>query len=104
MEDSIKKIGLISALVLVFGGWGALGTLWSSIWQVLVAFFPFFADVAKQQLEDYLTSPYFITGLIMAIASCFGIWFGSKGGKVLYAVVSIITLVISLVSIGANIF
>ncbi len=103
MDRDLKKIIWISVVVLVFGGVGALANLWEAVGQIFVAFFPFFAEAAKQELEDYLTSPYFITGVIMALASCFGIWFGRKGGKALYIVISIIMLMISLLSIGSNI-
>ena len=72
--------------------------------EIFIAFFPIFADAAKQSLEDYLTSPYFITGVIMFILSSgFGIWVGKTGGKVIYLIVSIIAAIISLVSIGSNI-
>lgn len=102
MDRNLWKIIVIPVLALAVGGWSALGNLWPGVWQVLVAFFPFIADGVKQSIEDYLTSPYFITGVIMAVASCFGIWFGSRGGKVLFTIVSLITLVLSLVSIGTN--
>ena len=71
---------------------------------MFAAFFPFIVEGAKQSIEDYLTSPYFITGVIMFILSSgFGIWVGKTGGKAIYLVVSIIVAVIGLVSIGANI-
>ena len=78
--------------------------MWQGIGEVLAAFFPFIVEGAKQSIKDYLTSPYFITGVIMFILSSgFGIWVGKTGGKAIYLVVSIILAVISLVSIGANI-
>lgn len=71
---------------------------------IFIAFFPVFAGVAKQNLEDYLTSPYFITGVILFILSSgFGIWAGKTGGKLIYLIVSILIAILSLVSIGANI-
>ena len=73
------------------------------IGEVFIAFFPIFFDVAKSSIEDYLTSSYFITGVIMSIASAFGIWFGAKGGKLLFLVISIICEVISLASILMNV-
>lgn len=73
------------------------------IGEVFIAFFPIFFDVAKSSIEDYLTSPYFITGVVMSIASAFGIWFGAKGGKLLFLVISIICEVISLASILMNV-
>ncbi len=103
MDRDLRKIIGISAIVLAFGGIGALVNLWSGVVQIFIAFFPFFAEVGKMAIEDYLTSPYFIVSVIMTIASCFGIWFGKTGGKILYLIVSIITLLISIVSIGSNI-
>lgn len=99
----MKKIIWISLVFLVFGGVGALVSLWSSIAEMFIAFFPFFAEVGKMALENYLTSPYFIVSVIMSIVSGFGIWFGRKGGKILFLIVSIICELLSLVSIFANV-
>lgn len=104
MTKAIVRLGALSALVLAFCGWGALGAMWEVIWQTLVAFFPIIVEGAKQSIEDYLTSPYFITSVIMfVLSSGFGIWVGRTGGKAIYLVVSIIAALISLVSIGVNI-
>jgi hypothetical protein len=104
LTKAIVKLGVISALVLAFCGWGALGAMWQGIGEVFAAFFPFIVAGAKQSIEDYLTSPYFIAGVIMFILSSgFGIWVGRTGGKAIYLVVSIVAALISLVSIGANI-
>ena len=70
----------------------------------LKGFFPIFFDITQSAIENYLTSPYFIVGIIMAIGSAFGIWFGAKGGKILLLIVSIICELLSLISIGANVF
>ena len=102
MTKTLVKLGAISALVLAVCGWGALGAMWSGIWQTLVAFFPWIWGCIKYAVEEYITSPYFITGAIMLVASGFGIWFGVRGGKVLYLVVSLITTVISLASMGVS--
>ena len=103
MDRDFRKIIVISIIILLCGGVGALVSCWDAILQVIVAFFPLFFEVGKMALEDYLTSPYFIVGAIMAIGSAFGIWFGAKGGKVLFLIVSIICEVASLVSIFANV-
>jgi hypothetical protein len=103
LNRDLRKIIVISIIILLFGGLGALTTFWDAIAQVFVAFFPFFCQVGEMALEEYLTSPYFIVGIIMAIVSAFGIWFGAKGGKLLFLIVSIICEVISLVSIFSNI-
>ena len=104
MDRDLKKIIGISAIVLIFGGFGALATMWESVFQIIVAFFPFICEAGKMALEEYLTSPYFIVGVIMSIASGFGIWFSAKGGKVLFLIVSIICELASFVSIVTNIF
>lgn len=103
MDRDLKKIIGISAVVLIFGGMSALVTLWESVFQILVAFFPFICEAGKMALEEYLTSPYFIVGVIMSIASGFGIWFGVKGGKILFLIISIICELASLVSIFTNV-
>lgn len=104
MDRNVKRIISISAIVLFFCGWSGLATLWMAVKEIFIAFFPIFADAVKQSLEDYLTSPYFITGVIMfLLSSGFGIWVGKTGGKVIYLIVSIIAAIISLVSIGSNI-
>lgn len=88
----------------MFGGASALIAMWDAVFQIIVAFFPFICEAGKMALEEYLTSPYFIVGIIMSIASGFGIWFGAKGGKVLFLIVSIICELLSIISIGANVF
>ena len=103
MDRDLKKIVVICIVVLAVGGWSALANLWVGVGEVLVEFFPFIAQAAKQSIEDYLTSPYFITGVILLGLSGLGIWVGHKGGKAIYTVVSLITACASLVSIGANI-
>ena len=103
MDRDFRKIIVISIIILLCGGFGALVAFWDAMLQVIVAFFPLFFEVGKMALEDYLTSPYFIVSVIMAIGSAFGIWFGAKGGKVLFLIVSIICEVASLVSIFANV-
>ena len=103
MDRDLKKIIGISAIVLIFGGVGALASMWETVFQIFVAFFPFICEAGKMALEEYLTSPYFIVGVIMAICSVFGIWFGAKGGRILFLIVSIVCEVASLVSIFANI-
>ena len=103
MDRDLKKIIGISAIVLIFGGFGALTAMWESVIQIFVAFFPFICEAGKIALEEYLTSPYFIVGVIMSIGSGFGIWFGAKCGKTLFLIISIICEFASLVSIFTNI-
>lgn len=104
MDRNLRKIIGISVFVFIFGGMGALATVWDAVFQIIVAFFPFICEAGKMALEEYLTSPYFIVGIIMSIASGFGIWFGAKGGKILFLIVSIICELLSIISIGANVF
>ena len=104
MKKDLFKIISISLVFLIFGGVSAFTSLWQNVFEIFKMFFPIFFNIAKMELEDYLTSPYFITGAIMAIASVFGIWFGKKNRKTLFLIVSIITELVSLVSIVTNIF
>lgn len=99
-DKNLRGILWILVLVLSFGGIVAFKNLWSSIWQFILMLFPIFGE---NIIENYLTSPYFIVGVIMAVFSGFGIYFGVKGGKVLYIIVSLVILAIDLVSIGVNI-
>lgn len=101
MDKNLKGILWISLIVIVFGGFAALKNLWSSVLQFLLMLFPVFGE---KIIENYLSSPYFIVGIIMAICSSVGIYFGVKGGKVLYIIISLIVLIIDLFSMGTNIF
>ena len=103
MKRSATSIIAALVFILIFGGWGMFAETLGVIGEVFIAFFPIFFDVAKSSIEDYLTSPYFITGVVMSVASAFGIWFGAKGGKILFLTVSIICEIASVVSILANV-
>ena len=103
MDRDFRKIIVISIIILLCGGFGALVSFWDAILQVIVAFFPFFFEVEKMALEDYLTSPYFIVSVIMAIGSAFGIWFGVRGGRVLFLIVLLICEIVSLTSMFSNV-
>ena len=100
-----KLSNVIALLIILFiaGGIPAVLEGVGVLGEVLVGFFPFFYDVGKMAIEEYLTSPYFIVGLIMSIGSALGIWFGAKGGKLLYIIVFAITEIVGLVSIFGNI-
>ena len=103
MDRDLKKIIGVSAIVLILGGVGTLAAMWDNIFQFFIALFPFICEASKVALEEYLTSPYFIVGVIMSIASAIGIWFGVQGGRILFLIISIICEVASLVSILGNI-
>lgn len=99
----MRKIIAVIVILFCIGGFSLVGEA-LNIWkEVFVGFFPFFYEAGKMAIEDYLTSPYFIVGLILALLSAVGIWVGAKGGKVLYLIVSIIVEIISLASILGNI-
>jgi hypothetical protein len=96
----MKRILWVSLIFILFTGVAGLIKFWSAVVSVFIFFFPFFAEKA---IDNYFTSAYFWVGVIMAVGSCFGIWFGKKGGKILYVIISIIILIISLTSIGVNV-
>ena len=98
----IKGCAWLSFTFFVFGGWGALVKFWSGVGE---AFWSFFPILGRQAIENYFTSPYFIVSIIMFIASTFfGIWFGRKGGKVLYSIIAFLIAALNLISLGVNIF
>jgi len=99
----LGRVIALLIILLIAGGVPAVLEGLGVLGEVLVGFFPFFYDVGKMALEEYLASPYFIVGLIMTIGSAFGIWFGAKGGKLLYIIVFAITEVVGLASILGNI-
>lgn len=103
MRKVLAPIIGFALLLLIAGGSPMLFEGMRNLGEVIIGFFPLFFEVAKKSLEDYLTSAYFITGFIMAIASACGIWLGVKDRKILFLVVSIVLEIISLASIGMNI-
>ena len=103
MKKDAFNIISISLFFLIFGGVSAFTSLWQNVFEVFKMFFPIFFDIAKMELEDYLTSPYFITGVVMFVASALGIWFGKRKGRTLYLIVSLICEAVSLVSILMNV-
>ena len=80
MKRSATSIIAALVFILLFGGWGMFAEALGVIGEVFIAFFPIFFDVAKNSIEDYLTSPYFVTGVVMFIASAFVVW--CQGRKV----------------------
>ena len=79
----------------IFGGWDAVKAMFETIWLFIqTVVLPFFPMI----LENIVTDPYVIARIIMLVASGCGIWFGVKGGKALYAIISIICAIISLAS------
>lgn len=103
MKKFLLSILVPMLVFLVFCGTDGLIAFWQGLFECFKVMFPLFFGIVKMELEDYLTSPYFITGVIMTIASAFGIWFGSKNGKILFLIVSIICEIAGAVSILMNV-
>ena len=78
MRNTVIRVGVVFAVLFALGGWVAVGQALHIFGEVFKTFLPLFLYVFKSSVEDYLTSPYFIVGVIMAIASGFGIWIGAK--------------------------
>lgn len=99
MKNKLFIVGGVLLFILITGGiipfCQALGALSQGFW----AAFPISAEMA---VDDYFSSAYFWTGVVMLIASAFGFWFGKKGGKILYSIISVVIFIISLISIGLN--
>ena len=53
LDSDLKKIIGISTIVLMFDGFGALATMCESVFQIIVAFFPFICKAGKMVLEEY---------------------------------------------------
>ncbi|UUD37256.1 Uncharacterised protein [Mycoplasmopsis californica] len=99
-----QLVPVISILVILFiaGGFTAVFQGLDVIWQTIKGIFPIFVPAIKQGIKDYLSSAYFIVGVIIAIALAFGIILSVKSRKLLYVIISIIIEVISLLSIFSN--
>lgn len=104
MKKVLFPIVSISLVVLMFGGVTTFISLCTNLFEVIKCFFPTFFEIEKIVLKDYLTSPYFITSVVMAIGSAFGIWFGKDKGKTLFLLISLLSEIISIVSIFMNLF
>ena len=103
MKEKLITLAIILAIILLVGGWWLFSQALDVLKEIVVGFFPIFSEVGKMAVEEYIKSPYFITGAIMVVASAFGIYFSAKGGKVLWIIVSIVCELASLASICANI-
>ena len=97
---------IILLLILISNGPNAAFVVLSEtaniIKEIFIGIFPVFVPAFTQAIEDYLTSAYFIVGVIIALASSAGIVLSIKERKVLYALISIIVNAISLFSIISN--
>lgn len=91
-------------LVLIFTTCGASVVIqgFDVILRVLYNFFPLFKPVVEQNFKDYITSPYFIVGVVIFFCSIIGITISVKGRKILYAIISSIFNIFSIISIINN--
>lgn len=95
MKKSLLAFAVPFVVFFLFGGPTALLALIDFIREFLIASFPVLSIVTKQKLESHVTSPYFITGVILNIAALFGVWFGKQKSKIIYAIVSVILTTIN---------
>ena len=102
MKRQLIALGVLLAILFVAGGFTAVFQGLDIIGQVFVHIFPIFVPAFKQALEDYLTSAYFIVGIILIALSSLGIYLSVRARKTLYLIVSIIVDVISVFSLIAN--
>ena len=102
MKRALISFGVLLVLLFIAGGFVAVFQGLEVIGQVFVHILPIFAPTFKQAIEDYLSSAYFIVGVILIILSSLGIYLSVKEKKVLYAVISAIVDLISIISLISN--
>ncbi len=102
MKRALISFGVLLVLLFIAGGFVAVFQGLEVIGQVFTHILPIFAPAFKQAMEDYLSSAYFIVGVILIILSSLGIYLSVKEKKVLYAVISAIVDLISIVSLISN--
>lgn len=95
MAKEAKGLIALFAFVLFFGGTTALHGMIEGLKEFFVVSLPFFTDIVKQQIENYLTSPYFITCIILNVFAVFGIWLGRRKSKVIFGIISIVLAIIN---------
>ena len=99
---------VIILLILIFAVGGivalgqALGILGGTVWAFITQIFPVLLPTFQQSFEDYLTSAYFIVGVIIFIGSSAGIYFTVRQKKWLYFGISLLLDIISIISIASN--
>ncbi|OQC13400.1 MAG: hypothetical protein BWX72_01640 [Firmicutes bacterium ADurb.Bin080] len=102
MKKKLYIIGLLLLMLLITGGFAVASQGLDLIWKVFTGFLPIFKPIIEQSFKDYLTSAYFIVGIIIFIGSTAGIVFSVKERKVMYIVISAILYIISIVSMISN--
>lgn len=95
MAKDIKILILPFAVILCFGGIPALHATIEGLKELFIVSLPIFADIVKQEIENYLTSPYFITGIILNVFATFGIWLGKEKSKIVFGIITIVLAVIN---------
>ena len=102
MKKQLVPIIALFVILFIAGGFAALWQGIEVIVQVFIQFFPLFVPVLKQSFEDYFTSAFFIVGVIIFVLSLLGVVLSVKEKKVLFAIVSGIVNVMSLISFFSN--
>ena len=51
--------------------------------------------IIAKEIENHLTSPYFITGIILNVCAVFGIWLGKEKSKIVFVIITIVLAVIN---------
>lgn len=102
MKKALIPIITILALLFVAAGFTAVFQGLDVFWQVFVGFLPILKPIIEQSLSDYFTSAYFIVGVIIFVGSAIGIGFSVKKRKALYAIISFILNIISIISFVSN--
>lgn len=102
MKRALISFGVLLLLLFIAGGFVAIFQGLEVIGQVFIHILPIFAPTFKQAIGDYLSSAYFIIGVILIILSSLGIYLSVKEKKAIYAVISAIVDLISIVSLISN--
>ena len=102
MKRALISFGVLLVFLFIAGGFVAVFQGLEVIWQVFIHILPIFAPTFKQTIENYLSSAYFIVGVILIIFSSLGIYLSVKEKKILYTVISAIVDLISIVSLISN--
>lgn len=95
MVKDIKNLIIPFAVILCFGGIPALHATIEGLKELFIVSLPIFTDIVKQEIENYLTSPYFITGIILKVFAVFGIWLGKEKSKIVFGIIFVVLAVIN---------
>lgn len=95
MVKDIKNLIIPFTVILCFGGIPALHATTEGLKELFIVSLPIFTDIVKQEIENHLTSPYFITGIILNVCAVFGIWLGKEKSKIVFVIITIVLAVIN---------